>query len=204
MKKIINMILVLILLIAVLIPVNIFADNDRPLLIDNAGLLTEAENKELANKLETISENQNMDVVIITVDSLEGKTPTAYADDFYDYNGYGYGPDKDGILFLISMADRDWCISTTGYGIAVFTDKGQEYIVEHIIKDLGNDKFYAAFDKFADYSDMFITKAREDKPYDVGNMPKEKFKASDVGISFVISAIIVYIIAVLYSSSLKL
>ena len=28
--------------------------------------------------------------------------------DFFDYNGFGIGPDADGILLMISMEDRDW------------------------------------------------------------------------------------------------
>ena len=30
-----------------------------------------------------------MDVVIVTSNDLQGKTPRDYADDYYDYNGYG-------------------------------------------------------------------------------------------------------------------
>ena len=29
---------------------------------------------------------------------FDGKTAQAYADDYYDYNGYGYGENDDGIL----------------------------------------------------------------------------------------------------------
>ena len=30
-----------------------------------------------------------MDAVIVTSNDLKGKTPRDYADDYYDYNGYG-------------------------------------------------------------------------------------------------------------------
>lgn len=32
------------------------------------------------------------------VHTLDGSTPMEYADDYYDYNGYGFGAGKDGIL----------------------------------------------------------------------------------------------------------
>ena len=42
-------------------------------LVDEAGLLTEEEAAELSEKLDTISEKQECDVVVVTVDSLDGK-----------------------------------------------------------------------------------------------------------------------------------
>ena len=35
--------------------------------------------------------NTSMDIVIVTTDDAEGKSSLAYADDFFDYNGYGVG-----------------------------------------------------------------------------------------------------------------
>lgn len=46
-------------------------------------------------------------MIIVTVDSLNGKTVEEYADDYYDDNGYGYGENNSGILFLVAMDDRE-------------------------------------------------------------------------------------------------
>ena len=73
-------------------------ERQKPLLVDNAGLLTEEESNALLNKLEDISQKYENEVGIVTVNSLEGKTAEAYADDYYDYNGYGYGENDDGLL----------------------------------------------------------------------------------------------------------
>ena len=87
-------------------------ERQKPLLVDDAGLLTEEESSALLNKLEDISQKYENEVGIVTVNSLEGKTAEAYADDYYDYNGYGYGENDDGLLLLISMGEREWAIST--------------------------------------------------------------------------------------------
>ena len=89
-------------------------ERQKPLLVDDAGLLTEEESSALLNKLEDISQKYENEVGIVTVNSLGGKTAEAYADDYYDYNGYGYGENDDGLLLLISMGEREWAISTYG------------------------------------------------------------------------------------------
>lgn len=60
-------------------------------LVDEADLLSDAEEKDLLSKLDEISERQKCDLVIVTVKDLGGKTPEAFADDYFDYNGYGQG-----------------------------------------------------------------------------------------------------------------
>ena len=51
-------------------------ERQKPLLVDEAGLLTEEESSELLNKLEDISQRYENEVGIVTVNSLEGKTAT--------------------------------------------------------------------------------------------------------------------------------
>lgn len=167
--------------------------NHPPRLVDDADLLVEDEEKSLVGKLNEISETQGVDVVVVTIDSLGGKTPEAFADDYFDYNGYGMGSDRDGILFVISMGERKMAISTHGYGITAFTDAGQDYIWDMIMPYISNETYATAFNEFADLCDDFITQAKTGEPYDVGNMPD---KVGIIGIiawlipSFLIAAVI--------------
>lgn len=154
---------------------------------DDAMLLNDDQVESLRKKLDKISHETGVDVIIHTNYSLGNKTATEYADDYFDYNGFGLGKGYDGILFMLSMEERDWAISTHGFGIEVFTDKGQEYIMDKILDDLKDGNYYRAFDKFADFAEDFIIKAKEGKPYDVGNMPKAKITPAVVGASGLIS-----------------
>ena len=124
------------------------AKRQMPRLVDDAGLLDSTEEILLEKKLDEISERQQCDIAVVTVNGLDGKSPTVYADDFYDDNGYGYGMNNDGILLLVSMEDRDWAITTCGNAVDVFTDAGQEYIVAQFRPDLSDGKYYDAFDCF--------------------------------------------------------
>ena len=76
-----------------------------PRLVDDAGLLSSEEKDELLDKLDEIRDKEDFDVVIVTKESLDGKSPQDYADDYFDYNGYGVGKDKDGILLVLGMEE---------------------------------------------------------------------------------------------------
>lgn len=171
------------------------AQSDMPLLVDDADLLTDSEESDLLAKLETISQNQQMDIVVVTTNSLNGETPRDYADDFYDYNGYA----EDGVLLLISMEDSDWDISTTGYGITAVTDAGREYMADQFLDDLSNGYFYDAFVTYADLCDEFITQALNGNPYDIGNLPKEDFSYVK---KLVVSLVIGLVVALIVTSSM--
>ena len=94
-------------------------------MFDDAEVLTEDEDNELEDALEELSLRQSFDVTIATIESMESvgaDSMEQFADDLYDYCQYGYGPDMDGVLLLVSVGDRKWHISTCGYGITAFTD----------------------------------------------------------------------------------
>ena len=147
-------------------------DADLPRVVDEADLLSDSEEKELAGKIEDLTDKYDFDIVIVTADTINGETPMAYADDYYDYNGYGAGADNDGILLLLSMEDRDWWISTTGYGIDAFTDYGIDVIGDEIVPDLSNGDYYSAFTEFIDLTDDFLAEAEKGTPYDIDHKYK--------------------------------
>lgn len=173
---------------------------DLPRLVDQADLLTDSEESALSDRLDEISERHQFDVVVVTVDSLEGETAVVYADDFYDYNGYGFGDERDGILLLISMEERDWCISTTGYGITAFTDAGQAYISERFVTDLSVGDYAEAFTNFAVLCDAFITQADTGEPYDVDHLPQEPF---DLVWNLAVALIIAFVISLIVTGIMR-
>lgn len=174
----------LVFLLSVFSFYSVFAADNMPRLVDNANLLSEEEKMELLNKLDEISTRQQMDIVVVTVDSLEGASAMQYANDFYDRYGYGFGTEKDGILFLVSMEERDWYITTTGYGITALTDAGLNYLSEQFLNDLSAGNYATAFTTFAELCDDFITQARNGTPYDI-YFSEESFSfAKNLGIAF--------------------
>ena len=154
---------------------------------DAAGLLTDSERNDLQIRLKKISEEQNMDVVVVTADATDGMWINDYADDFYDYNGY-----KDnGLLLLIVMDDSSWYVSTKGKGIDYFTDYGIDRIIDKMMNDLSRGRFYDAFSTFADQTEYYIKEAKNGHIIDVETPPKKEksFGALNVGISSFVAAL---------------
>ncbi|MBR4435416.1 MAG: TPM domain-containing protein [Clostridia bacterium] len=139
----------------------IIAQQSGAYVVDNADLLTEQQENTLKSKLASISSRHNCDVVVVTVQSVGSKTPEAFADDFFDYNGYK----PDGILLLVSMQDRDWHVSTTGKGISAVNSAALKRIERDVVSELSDARYYNAFDKFGDLCDTFLTCQAQGKPY---------------------------------------
>ena len=185
MKKKLKSVLCL-LCICLFVTIPAFAAGSSPRLVDNADCLTDSEEQTVLSLLNEVSTRWGMDVVVLTVPDLGGRSAEAYADDFYDYNGY----DEDGVLLLVAVESRDWAISTTGYGIKAVTDYGLEYMAKNVTPFLSSGDYETAFTNFAKICDNFISRAKDGKPYDV---PKKKMdKKGILGLSLAISMFIAW------------
>ena len=147
----------------------------QPRLVDGADILTDSEEAKLLSKLDTVSEELQFDIVIATTYGLGEGYIRDVADDYYDYNGFGYGANADGCILLIDMEGRDWWISTCGYGLTALTDAGIQYIGDQFESDLTNEDYYEGLNTYIDLVEDFVNQAETGKPYDSGNLPKEKY-----------------------------
>ena len=131
-------------------------------IIDSADLLSDQEMIELESKADRLMDDYGMDVVILTVDSLDGQYGQTKADDFYDENGYG----DNGVLFLLAMEEREWYISTSGDAIYALTDYGIQQVGFVMVPYLSQGDYYGAFDVFLDELPMYFDALEKGKPVD--------------------------------------
>ena len=172
-------------------------------LFDEPDLMTDAQEASLAAKLERISEQYQMEVVVAAFETIDGASPMEYADDYYDYNGYGYGENRDGLILIVVMDSRDWWISTRGSAITAFTDAGIEYIGDQIVPYMSADDFAGAFNAFADQCSMFMAQAATGDPYDVHNLPQPPKEPFQFVMAGVIAIAVGFIIGKIYADGLK-
>jgi len=167
---------------------------DIPNLVDNADLLTDTEETELAVKLDEMSTRLACDVVVLTEPSID-KNAEAYADDYFDYGGYGRGENFDGILFLVSMDPRAWYISGSGICNSEYiSTEALEYISENVESNLQDEDYVACFNEYADRCDEVITDARNGKAY------KAPF---NMGMNLIISIAVGFIVSAIITGSMK-
>jgi len=124
-----------------------------PLVVDQANIIPDDIENALIERCDTIAEEYKMEVAIVTVSDLGGLTAQAYADDFYDFNGYGYGKNDDGILFVYKPGkedEREYAFTTHGKGISVFFDGILEGMLEDMKNALIGENYESAFNVYLD------------------------------------------------------
>ena len=166
MKKKLLSFLISLALFAAVLPCS-FADELPPMVVDGADLFSDAEEQALISQVSDVREVCKTDVIIVTTSSLSGQSPQKYADDFFDYNGYGYGSNRSGVLFLISMEERDWYISTSGDAIYALTDYGIQQLGNVALENgLSSGEYYRAFAAYLDALPEFFEALDKGSPVD--------------------------------------
>lgn len=126
--------------------------------LDWSDLLTDAEEADLNNHLAAISTENHANIVVATVDSLEGETAQNYADLLYEtgltYFGLMDGT-EDGALLLVAMNERQWAISTSGYGITAIHEPALDHMEGEIVSCLSDGDYYEAFLTFGELCGLY-------------------------------------------------
>lgn len=132
------------------------ASAEEKRVFDQAALFTDQEIAEMETKIEEMRDRYNMDFVVVTTYDAEGKSARDYADDYYDYGGFGVGSDYRGVLFLIDMDNREAWISTTGAAINILTDGRIDDILDEAYIGLSNEEYGEAAFAFLERADAFM------------------------------------------------
>ena len=159
MKKVMSIVSILLMSVMLISPMTVFAQLNR--MVDEADLLSDDEEARVRQELNIISNEMMFDIVVVTVDSTEGEYIEDFADDYYDYNGYGFGEDYDGAILVINMEEREWYISTCGYGIVAMPSEDIDYIAEEFLSFLSAGEYEEAFLAFAESCQVYVNEARE-------------------------------------------
>jgi len=144
---------------------------------DWAGILTAQERETLEQQAQELTENYAFGVYLATVQDYEDLD----AVDAYDaaqavYHGYalGYGSDRDGVLLLLSMEDRDYALIVNGeYGRYAFNDSGRPAMTEFFLDDFGRDAWYEGFSDYLEWCGNYLDAAKNGEPYSDENPPMD-------------------------------
>ncbi len=135
---------------------------ERARLMDEDGRLSENNRESLLTRLDALSEQYQMDFVIVTAPTLGDYSPQEFADRTFLHFAFGQGDEQDGTLLVVCMESRDWYIATHGRAISVFTDSVIQSLGESISGDLADNDFAGAFDTYLNKCEFYMEQDSDD------------------------------------------
>ena len=171
MKRLISIIVAVFLLALLVIPAS-GAENPEYCVYDSEEFLIDEEYWALEDYAQEISAQRQCAVYFLIVEDYrnygDGDIFNVARQIFLD-NDFGMGEGKDGVMLILSMAERDYSLIVHGFGETALTDYGREYICEHFLDDFAKDDwFHGGYDYLA-YTDDLLVQAREGNIYDRNN-----------------------------------
>jgi uncharacterized protein len=176
------------------------AVSGQPRVFDQAGLFSETEIIQLEEKIAQCRKSTKMDVVIVSAYADGERSAEEYADDYYDYGGFGVGKKASGVLLLYYMdgpgqPGGECYISTAGTMINMLTDERIESILDGVYGDLGNRDFAGATEHFLEDVKAYVKEGVESGQYtydrDTGEIVRyHSIRLYEVAIAMVIAGIL--------------
>ena len=176
------------------------AVSGQPRVFDQAGLFSETEIIQLEEKIAQCRKSTKMDVVIVSAYADGERSAEEYADDYYDYGGFGVGKKASGVLLLYYMdgpgqPGGECYISTAGTMITLLTDERIESILDDVYGDLGNRDFAGATEHFLEDVKAYVKEGVESGQYtydrDTGEIVRyHSIRLYEVAIAMVIAGIL--------------
>ena len=165
-RKIISALLALFLCVCLILPFGVAAA--EKLVYDEADLLSSSEEAALERRLQEVSQNYQAQIVVYTTDYTQGGDADSYVDVVYDSMGFGYGPDRDGVLLLVCMDTRQYRILSNGFAGVAINPSDIESIGDAIVSDLSDGDYADAFQGFADECAYYLDGYINGFPYEAG------------------------------------
>lgn len=171
MKRLIFIMVAALLLALLIIPASA-AESLESCIYDTEGLLTDEEYWTLEDYAQEISEQRQCAVYFVTVDDFrsygDGDIFNVARQIFLD-NDFGMGESRDGVMLILSMAERDYCLLAHGFGDTALTDYGKDYISEEFLDNFADNDWYGGCLDYLACTDELLSQAREGNIYDRGS-----------------------------------
>ena len=197
MKKICILLLVLSLLLA--LPVLTSASEEptemQYVYDDAMDLLSDEEEEELNQKLAEISERIDADIVVVLTDDCYDED--AASEDAYQFFR-AVNTRSDGAIFYCAIEDGFWNMQGFGEVDDAFTEAALDLLEESCLDLIRAERYYEAFETFAEISEDLIEQFQEGTPYK-GSYPWLKYLA----IALLLGAVVALIVVLVLKSQLK-
>lgn len=104
-----------------------------------------------------MEDSDGNDAIVLSLDFTNNSKENQYT--------MGVGPNRDGIMLLLSMADRDWAMFCYGSHCEyAFNSYGQEKLEKVFLDNFGEDDWYGGFEDYVKECRVYLEKAANGKP----------------------------------------
>jgi len=165
-----RIIAVMLLALLLIVPAQA-ADSQLGYVTDTVGILYESEVYELESLSQEISEKYDCGVYTIILEDYTDYTNGQIIDaaaDLYHYYDLGLGEDKNAIILVLSMYDRDYVVYTHGDAAeTAFSTSSKEDLADYFLDELGSDEWYDGIESYITRSGEYLEAAANGNPGDV-------------------------------------
>ena len=170
MKKTVS--LVLALLIVFLCGVTVYAEDDTlGFVTDAAGLLTDPQISKLFECGQILADQYGCGVYLVTVDSyteFDAGSIDQVSESIYQYYDMGIGSEKNGIMLILSMNEREYDLCAFGNAAnTAFTDYGRSLIEDEILDNFRDDDWYGGFEDYYLECEYLLMQYANGEPVDI-------------------------------------
>lgn len=145
-----SIVLLLIIILSILIPLKANASEYKLNVNDSANLLSVSQVENLNTLLRKYSDKYGIDIVVLTVKGLEGKSDRNYLEDYVD-SALDAGIYSENITILQFDTDSRYCtIQAYGSCEQIIDDDNIEYILDVVAPQISDHNYYNAFSDFAE------------------------------------------------------
>lgn len=167
---------------------------------DQADILTEQETLLLTAYAEEISESYQCGIYLVILDDYTDYAwdPFEAAYTIYHNNALGVGPNRDGVLLLLSMRHRDYAFFVYGPNAEyALNDYAQTRLEEAMLDDLAENRWYDGLEDFVGYCAYALDQAQF-----VGEPVRESLLPYYLGV-WLLSAVMGAVVCLLLNSRMK-
>ena len=167
-KRVLSLLLVLVTVLALCAAAAGQSEAQLGYVTDRAQLLSESQLAQLEKMAEAVSRQFQVGVYIVTVEDFRsihsgGVYKATYT--LYHSHSLGLGPNRDGIMLLLSMDDRDWAMFCYGKRCEyAFNSYGQKQLEKVFLDNFRENDWYGGFSDYIRNCGAYLAAAEAGNP----------------------------------------
>lgn len=170
MKKLRLLPLLLVLVLVFAIPAHANSNVETlDYVTDLSGLLSQNTQAELERMAQNVSQQHQFGVYVLVVPDFRQYASDTFRFSMGIYEQYqlGFGSDKDGVLLMLSMQDRDYELLFHGSRAdKAFTEYGRDLMEDRFLEYFRRDAFAAGFQEYIRCCDEYLLAEEAGQPID--------------------------------------